>query len=82
MLRADGAYLSEIEGGTLPLAAVLKVGTRERLSFARIEEVLDLPNLIEVQQWSYRWFLEEGLRETFADVSPIQDFTNVDEEDR
>ncbi len=57
------------------MAAVLKVGTRERLSFARIEEVLDLPNLIEVQQWSYRWFLEEGLRETFADVSPIQDFT-------
>jgi DNA-directed RNA polymerase subunit beta len=45
------------------------------MSFSRIEEVLDMPNLIEVQKNSYRWFLEEGLREVFRDVSPIQDYT-------
>src|SRR5690554_3944400 len=54
---------------------VIKSGKRERLSFGRIHEVLDLPNLIEVQLNSYRWFLNEGLRETFQDISPIQDFT-------
>ena len=48
---------------------------RERRSFARIKEVLDLPNLIEIQTASYEWFLEEGLREMFRDISPIQDFT-------
>lgn len=48
---------------------------RERVSFASINEVLDMPNLIEIQQNSYRWFLEEGLREMFRDISPIQDFT-------
>ncbi|EKP94840.1 DNA-directed RNA polymerase subunit beta [Thermaerobacter subterraneus] len=54
---------------------VVKSGKRERLSFGRIHEVLDLPNLIEVQLNSYRWFLNEGLKETFQDISPIQDFT-------
>ena len=48
---------------------------RQRRSFARISEVLDLPNLIEIQTASYDWFLEEGLREMFHDISPIQDFT-------
>jgi DNA-directed RNA polymerase subunit beta len=48
---------------------------QERFSFAKIEEVLDMPNLIEIQQKSYQWFLEEGLREMFHDISPIQDFT-------
>ncbi|WP_199173135.1 DNA-directed RNA polymerase subunit beta [Sporosarcina sp. P2] len=48
---------------------------RQRRSFARIKEVLDLPNLIEIQTASYEWFLEEGLREMFRDISPIQDFT-------
>ena len=47
----------------------------ERVSFASITEVLDMPNLIEIQQNSYRWFLQEGLREMFRDISPIQDFT-------
>jgi DNA-directed RNA polymerase subunit beta len=47
----------------------------ERLSFASINEVLDMPNLIELQQNSYRWFLEEGLTELLRDISPIQDFT-------
>lgn len=53
----------------------IKVGTRERWSYARLREVLEMPNLIEIQQNSYKWFLEEGLREMFRDISPIQDFT-------
>lgn len=48
---------------------------RERLGFGKIEEILDMPNLIEIQQRSYQWFLDEGLREMFRDISPIQDFT-------
>ncbi|MGM0847154.1 MAG: DNA-directed RNA polymerase subunit beta [Bacillota bacterium] len=48
---------------------------RQRRSFARISEVLDLPNLIEIQTSSYQWFLDEGLREMFRDISPIEDFT-------
>jgi len=50
-------------------------GRRNRRSYARIHEVLDMPNLIEVQKKSYRWFLSDGLKEIFDDVSPIQDFT-------
>ncbi|KGX85391.1 DNA-directed RNA polymerase subunit beta [Pontibacillus litoralis] len=48
---------------------------RQRRSFARISEVLELPNLIEIQTASYEWFLQEGLREMFRDISPIEDFT-------
>ncbi|WP_102693537.1 DNA-directed RNA polymerase subunit beta [Rummeliibacillus pycnus] len=48
---------------------------RQRRSFARIKEVLELPNLIEIQTASNEWFLEEGLREMFRDISPIEDFT-------
>ncbi|MCF1627294.1 DNA-directed RNA polymerase subunit beta [Tetragenococcus koreensis] len=47
---------------------------RERRSFARISEVLELPNLIEIQTNSYQWFLDEGLREMFEDILPIDDF--------
>ncbi|AQP81518.1 DNA-directed RNA polymerase subunit beta [Listeria monocytogenes] len=47
---------------------------RTRRSFARISEVLELPNLIEIQTASYQWFLDEGLREMFRDISPIEDF--------
>jgi DNA-directed RNA polymerase subunit beta len=54
---------------------MVKYGWRERRSYSRIHEVLDLPNLIEIQQRSYEWFLREGLREMFEDISPIQDFT-------
>lgn len=53
----------------------VKVGKRERWSYAKIQEVLEMPNLIEIQQNSYEWFLREGLREMFYDISPIQDFT-------
>jgi DNA-directed RNA polymerase subunit beta len=48
---------------------------RKRRSYARIKEVLELPNLIEIQEASYQWFLDEGLREMFQEISPIQDFT-------
>ncbi|HHY71843.1 MAG TPA: DNA-directed RNA polymerase subunit beta [Bacillus bacterium] len=48
---------------------------RQRRSYARISEVLELPNLIEIQLSSYQWFLDEGLREMFTDISPIEDFT-------
>jgi len=51
------------------------VGKRFRYSYAKIKEVLDMPNLIEIQKNSYRWFLKEGLQEIFHDISPIQDFT-------
>ncbi|MBX5476396.1 MAG: DNA-directed RNA polymerase subunit beta [Clostridia bacterium] len=57
------------------MAIAVEGQRRERRSFARIQEVLDLPNLIEVQQKSYEWFLKEGLQELFQDISPIQDFT-------
>lgn len=50
-------------------------GTPARRSYSRITEVLDLPNLLEIQSESYRWFLEEGLSEMFKDISPIKDFT-------
>lgn len=53
----------------------VKVGKRTRESFSRIKEVLEMPNLIEIQKNSYKWFLSEGLREMFKDISPIQDFT-------
>jgi DNA-directed RNA polymerase subunit beta len=52
-----------------------KVGSRVRKDFGKLREVLELPNLIEVQRNSYQWFLREGLREVFHDISPIQDFT-------
>jgi len=47
---------------------------RKRRSYAQISEVLELPNLIEIQTASYQWFLEEGLKEMFSDISPIEDF--------
>jgi DNA-directed RNA polymerase subunit beta len=48
---------------------------RARKSFSRIEHVLDLPNLIDIQKASFDWFLDEGLRETIDDISPIEDYT-------
>ena len=47
---------------------------RVRRSYSRIKEVLELPNLIEIQTDSYKWFLDEGLREMFEDIMPIEDF--------
>nr|WP_330376054.1 DNA-directed RNA polymerase subunit beta [Terrisporobacter othiniensis] len=45
------------------------------MSFSKIKEIADLPNLIEIQVDSYKWFLEEGLKEVFEDISPIEDYT-------
>ena len=53
---------------------VIKLGKNTRRSYSKIDEVLEMPNLIEVQKNSYKWFLEEGLREVFKDVSPITNF--------
>ena len=53
----------------------VKVGNGVRMSFARQQEVLEMPNLIAVQTESYKWFLEEGLKEVFRDISPISDFS-------
>ena len=50
---------------------------RARKSFSRIENVLDLPNLIAIQKSSFQWFLDEGLRETIGDISPIEDYTGT-----
>ena len=48
---------------------------RRRVSFGKNDEILEIPNLIEIQQKSYQWFLNEGLHEVFREISPIQDFT-------
>ena len=50
-------------------------GKHMRMSYSRQKEVLDMPNLIEVQKDSYQWFLKEGLKEVFADISPIADYS-------
>ena len=46
-----------------------------RMSYARQKDVLDMPNLIEVQKDSYKWFLTDGLKEVFEDISPITDYS-------
>jgi DNA-directed RNA polymerase subunit beta len=56
---------------------VISAGLRQRRTFAKIPEILEVPNLIAIQRDSFDWFLEEGLRETFADISPIEDFTGT-----
>ena len=48
-------------------------GKSMRMSYSRQREVLEMPNLIEVQKNSYQWFLDEGLKEVFRDISPIED---------
>ena len=55
----------------------VKVGRKERMTFAKINEVCEMPNLIDVQTQSYKWFVEEGLSEVLEDVSPIRDTTNT-----
>ena len=52
----------------------VKTGKGVRMTFSRQKEVLEMPNLIEIQKNSYQWFLDEGLKEVFADISPITDF--------
>ena len=53
----------------------IKVGSNVRMSYSKQKEVLEMPNLIEVQKDSYQWFLDEGLKEVFDDISPIADYS-------
>ena len=53
----------------------VQLGKTERMSFSKIDEVIQMPNLIEVQKNSYQWFLDEGLKEVFRDISTIEDYT-------
>ena len=53
-----------------------KTGKSVRMSYSKQKEVLDMPNLIEIQKDSYEWFLDEGLKEVFEDISPIEDYSN------
>lgn len=53
----------------------VQVGKKTRMSFGKIREVIDMPNLIEIQRNSYKWFLDEGLKEVFEDINPITDYT-------
>ena len=53
----------------------ITIGDRTRWSYSKIDEVMGMPDLIEIQKDSYQWFLREGLKEVFNDISPIEDFT-------
>ena len=53
----------------------VKLGRNTRMSFSKINEVMDMPNLIEIQKNSYQWFLDEGLKEVFRDVADITDYS-------
>ncbi len=53
----------------------VQLGKQTRMGFSKIDKLVEIPNLIEIQKKSYKWFLEEGLMEAFRDISPIQDYT-------
>ena len=53
----------------------VSLGGNERMTFSKINEVIDMPNLIEIQKDSYKWFVEEGLKEVFRDMSAITDYS-------
>ena len=53
----------------------VRLGKNTRMTFSKINEVIDMPNLIEIQKDSYRWFVEEGLKEVFRDMSAITDYS-------
>lgn len=57
------------------MVQVVKMGGRQRYSYSRIKEVIDMPHLLDVQRNSYDWFCQEGLKEIFEEVSPIEDFS-------
>ena len=57
------------------MVKIQKLGNTERMSFSKINEVLEMPDLLEIQKKSYQWFLDEGLREVLRDVSPIVDYS-------
>ena len=51
------------------------LGKNERMSFSKINEVINMPNLIEIQKNSYQWFVKEGLKQVFSEMSSITDFS-------
>ncbi|MBK5253599.1 MAG: DNA-directed RNA polymerase subunit beta [Peptostreptococcaceae bacterium] len=55
---------------------MVQVGRKERMTYAKIHEVCPMPNLIQLQTNSYKWFMDEGLKEVFEDISPIKDYSN------
>ena len=55
----------------------VQVGKRTRMSFAKVKDVTEMPNLIEVQLDSYEWFLKEGLQEVFDDINPISNLQEI-----
>ena len=59
----------------MALTKEVKFGKTLRRSYAKYEEIIDMPNLLEIQRNSYNWFLEEGLQEVFQDVAAITDYT-------
>ena len=52
-----------------------QVGKNVRMSFSKTDDVLEIPNLLEIQKNSYRWFLDQGLMDVLEDVSPITDYS-------
>ena len=52
-----------------------KYGITERVSYSRTQNVLDIPNLIAIQTDSYDWFIKQGIRDVFDDISPIKDYS-------
>ena len=52
----------------------VQYGKRTRMSYSRVNEALEMPNLLEVQTESYEWFIEHGIKEVFDDVSPVEDY--------
>ncbi len=64
-----------LQGVNLFMVHPVTYGKRVRMSYSRIGEIQELPDLIEIQKTSYEWFVKEGLEEVFQDISPIQDYT-------
>ena len=54
----------------------IKIGRKTRMSYSKIKEVAPMPNLIDIQTASYDWFMREGLKEVFEDISPIKDYAD------
>ena len=59
----------------MPNVKPVNLGKNTRMSFAKINEVMEMPNLIEVQKNSYKWFLDVGLKEVFNDIGGITEFS-------
>ena len=74
--RTDGRFAT-LSTQLMGVSVTTRAAQRERYSFGNLEEVLELPDLIAVQRESFQWLLDEGLAQTFRDISPIKDFTET-----